>query len=768
MSTTEERRNEIRFELLRSVLQNYWSLPFTTPILGAAIALSVPSAQADIVIWAWWTGLLLLETEYVIWQNRFSKHEQRASDYEHWTRTCAIRFWIRNGAWMLILPLFWQAGHTLQNLTLLFLLVLQVMVSAMTTFASRSLFFASTIPPVMLGTFFGVTSGSPLLIAIGICFPASFGFLAHIARLNRLNAEETLALRFNNVDLIRDLASARDISESARLDAEQASIEMGRREEYFRALVENAFDAIIVTDSRGTISYASPSMRGMGYAPEDLLGKRIFDAIKTKQEQEIRKQLATIDSDHPHIGRMEASAKDAEGNERWLEVSVTKLKNEHVAGFIVNLHDITERKRTETELRTHSLVLEALAAGEPLRDIMDLLARGAQEVNPHARAAVFMLDASMNLTEFAAPDFPAEFKERSQSIWNSRTTHVMETGIARAERVVILDCQTGKYSAETLAINRAYNIKTVWLQPIISRKGQPLGGFIMYSDVQREPSEWEIASLISSAHLAGIAIERRRAEQELLRATETAEMASRAKSKFLANMSHELRTPLNAIIGFSEIMREGLFGPLGSSRYTEYARDIQTSGTHLLSVIDDILDISKIEAGRYTLEEQNMDMSAILDWSIDMVKPRIDEKKLKVSLNTPDELPRLHADQRAMRQVLLNLVTNALKFTPEGGQIAVDVALLPGGELSIAIKDTGIGIPASKLTEVLEPFGQVDDPIARQHGGTGLGLPITKHLVEMHGGTFTLESELGQGTTATIILPVTRLRWPVSEDKGVG
>jgi signal transduction histidine kinase len=225
-------------------------------------------------------------------------------------------------------------------------------------------------------------------------------------------------------------------------------------------------------------------------------------------------------------------------------------------------------------------------------------------------------------------------------------------------------------------------------------------------------------------------------------------------------MSHELRTPLNAIIGFSDIMKSELFGELGSPRYSEYAKDINDSGAHLLNVIDDILDISKIEAGRYPLEESNIELGEIMRWSIEIVRPRTAEKNITVTLDLSDNLPLVYADMRAIRQIMLNLLSNAAKFTPEGGLIAVAAHHQANGTLSLSVTDNGIGIPPDKLETVLEPFGQVDDSSARLHSGTGLGLSITKSLAELHDGTFGLESVFGEGTTARMTLPAGRLRTP--------
>jgi PAS domain S-box-containing protein len=251
--------------------------------------------------------------------------------------------------------------------------------------------------------------------------------------------------------------------------------------------------------------------------------------------------------------------------------------------------------------------------------------------------------------------------------------------------------------------------------------------------------------------------QRKRFEADLRRAKEEAELASRTKTEFLANMSHELRTPLNAVIGFAEIMQSEAFGPLGNPHYKEYAADIRDSGQHLLNLINDLLDISKIEFGKVELAEETVDLTTILDSCMRLMRDRADQAAIELTAHTPPNLPYLHADRRRLKQILLNLMSNAVKFTLAGGQVAVRVTLPKDGGLRIAVSDTGIGIAPHDLAKALQPFGQIDSRMTRKYQGTGLGLPLTKSMIEMHGGSLQLESAVGRGTTVSLWLPPARL-----------
>jgi two-component system cell cycle sensor histidine kinase PleC len=236
-----------------------------------------------------------------------------------------------------------------------------------------------------------------------------------------------------------------------------------------------------------------------------------------------------------------------------------------------------------------------------------------------------------------------------------------------------------------------------------------------------------------------------------------AEAANIAKSRFLATMSHELRTPLNAILGFSEVMSAEILGPMNNSSYKDYAGNIHESGQHLLNLINEVLDLSRIEAGRYELHEQSIRLGDIAADCYRLLKLRAESKRLKVVVNVEAGLQHIWVDERAVRQICLNLLSNALKFTPVGGQIIIRVASSESGGQQLSVKDNGPGIPKDEMPKVMLAFGQGSLSHQTAEGGTGLGLPIVQSLVELHGGKFELKSELRRGTEALVLFPATRV-----------
>jgi two-component system cell cycle sensor histidine kinase PleC len=241
---------------------------------------------------------------------------------------------------------------------------------------------------------------------------------------------------------------------------------------------------------------------------------------------------------------------------------------------------------------------------------------------------------------------------------------------------------------------------------------------------------------------------------DALRKRFEAEAANASKTAFLANMSHELRTPLNAILGFSEIIAQECFGPVGNARYKDYAGDIHSSGAHLLSLINDLLDIAKIEAGRMDIAPNPLDAARVFDIALKLVGSKAREKGQELSITVTSSAPPLYADERALKQILINLVSNAVKFTPEGGHIEVVGGAARDGGFQIMVRDNGPGIPRDKIDKIFTPFSQVDNRYDRQAGGTGLGLALVRGLAELHGGRAWLESEFGRGCSVFVNLPV--------------
>ena len=287
--------------------------------------------------------------------------------------------------------------------------------------------------------------------------------------------------------------------------------------------------------------------------------------------------------------------------------------------------------------------------------------------------------------------------------------------------------------------------------PLTTSSGHAMGTLCVIDDVPRELEPGQLDSLRALARMVV-------AQLELRQARDIAQEADRNKMIFLANMSHEIRTPLNAILGLSELMAAQAFGPLGDDHYLEYAGDINASGEHLLELMNDILDLSRIEADELRLDESEVDLVELVGAVVRMLGTKAGDKEVGVAQEFAHALPTVLVDERRLRQVVLNLVTNAIKFTPRGGSVVIAATPRPSdGSIELSVTDTGVGMTASDIETALTAFGQIVDNDVTTELGTGLGLPISKRLVEGHQGTLEIASEQGVGTTVTVRLPAARV-----------
>ena len=327
---------------------------------------------------------------------------------------------------------------------------------------------------------------------------------------------------------------------------------------------------------------------------------------------------------------------------------------------------------------------------------------------------------------------------------------------ARKITTTMLDTQNNQLTADVAKRNSGFE-RTFWFVFVLLAALTLLIGFsaaialLNYRAGQKDISDIQLLTEQLRAEKARLL----QTVEELHLARMSADNANRAKSEFLASMSHELRTPLNAILGFSEIIKDEIFGPMGQPQYVDYANDVHKSGQHLLDLINDVLDLSKIQAGKVELREEAVDLSSLLLDSISLTRERALKGGVSLGFDKRSSGPVVMADRRLLKQILLNLLSNAIKFTPPGGTITAKVVVGAEG-IGFSIQDTGIGMDKDDIVKAMSPYGQVDSQLSRKHQGTGLGLPISQSLAQLHGGNLIIDSVPGRGTTITLLLPDTR------------
>jgi PAS domain S-box-containing protein len=490
-----------------------------------------------------------------------------------------------------------------------------------------------------------------------------------------------------------------------------------------RAL-EQSPASIVITTPDGAIEYVNPGfVKTTGYRFEEVVGRNprlLKSGLTAPEEYSAIWQVIS----NGGIWRGELLNRRYDGSLYWVAASISPVRDETGATthYFAVEEDITELKALQHRLgRTEERY------------------RGASEAS---RDGLFILDAVRDGAG-VVDDFRFAEANAAGCVMLGR----------RRDEVV------GRLLSEILPFAREKGFFDKYRQVFLHR--EVLDEQFEVEDVSVLPV-WIHHTVVPLAD--GIAItsrnisELKRYEAALMAARAGAEEANAAKSVFLATMSHELRTPLNAILGFSELIRDEVFGPVGTPRYVEYAADIHASGRHLLDLITAILDLSKIEAGKLEIELNPIDLVPLLGQCVGLVRTRAEKQGLRLVEDFAQNLPTLWADARAVRQIMLNLLSNAVKFTPRGGTITLHLVAADPDWVDISVSDTGIGIPDDQLDRVMKPFEQLDNRYTRGAGGTGLGLALVKALTELHGGSVTLISKVKQGTTVIVRLPRYGLR----------
>jgi signal transduction histidine kinase len=404
-------------------------------------------------------------------------------------------------------------------------------------------------------------------------------------------------------------------------------------------------------------------------------------------------------------------------------------------------------------------LLTIIARGATLHETLNALCQEYETLVPGSLCSLMLPDPAdpRMLRAVSGPNLPKDYLTAIDGHPHGPRAGSCGSAFSLRQRIIAEDVETDPHWADYRDFARSFGLRSCWSTPILTEgDGPPLGVFGIYRLVPHAPASWEQFVADHFVAVAAIAIQRDHTESALRQAKFEADRANAAKSAFLANMSHELRTPLNAVLGFAELISLETLGPLVPSAYRNYADHILASGRYLLALIDDILDVARIESGRVTLAEETVELRPLVDDCIAILRQGAQPSYEAAVQNAVATGVRLSADRRSLTQILLNLIDNALKFTPVGGTVHIETLLHEDG-LTLLVRDTGIGIPADRLSELGLPFVQVATALSRTHKGSGLGLFIAKSLTALHGGTLSMNSTMGKGTTVRVDLPQNRL-----------
>jgi len=517
-------------------------------------------------------------------------------------------------------------------------------------------------------------------------------------------------------------------------------------EERFKAVVHHSPTKIHIKDAEGRYMLVNRQAEKLfGVTEEQVRGKTTRDIFPPEMAASFRSHDKAV-LEHRRAFEEEEQFVQEDGVHTFLTVKFPIFNAEgEVAAVGAIGTDITERKQNEAALvKANEQLKEEVQVRKEIQEMLVRVRRQNELILNSAGEGIYGLDLEGRITFINAAG-------AKMTGWESEDlAGISPKGFPHDQA---FDGSPGSPTRPSDAAPVADGAVHQADEAIAWRKD----GTCFPVEYTSTPLRNEDGELVGSVVVFRDITDRKRAEEVRLAAKEQAEYANRAKSEFLANMSHELRTPLNAIIGFSDIMHREMFGALGNPGYKEYARDIHDSGEHLLSLINDILDLSKVEAGKFDLHDEDLDVATMVRNAIRLVKGRAAAAQVDLDLEMAEDVPLLRGDQRAIKQILLNLLSNAVKFTEPGGRVTVREEVMSDGRFLLAVSDTGIGISAEDIPVALSPFGQVESSLTRKHQGTGLGLPLVKSLTEAHGGTIEIESAPNIGTTVKVFMPAGRV-----------
>jgi len=532
-----------------------------------------------------------------------------------------------------------------------------------------------------------------------------------------------------------------------------------------KAIPEHAAEGIFTSDEKGLIETFNPMAERMfGYEADEVIGKNLEILMSKgdagKHGGYIKNYLKSGKGKILGVRERQLQGRRKDGALVPLELNVAEVLFGGERKFIGTMRDITERKKAEEEARR-------AAASQTM---LQAVAQAANEAHPFNVAMQAGLAAVCGYTGwpvghvyipsdddpdmlvpsdvwFVAEPEPEPEPERFEPFRAITATTTFARGKGLPGRVF----ESGKpfWISELVEdeefprakLSSEIGLKSGFAFPVLVR-GEVAAVMEFYSDEPQILDEDLLKNMSLVGDQIGPVIERNWAFDQLADALKKTKLTNRAKTDFLANMSHELRTPLNSIIGFSEVVLKEVFGPIGNARYADYMADIHSSGRHLLALINDILDVSKVEVDSMELVEENLDVEEVIWGVVRVTKGRTKESGLDLSVSVERLFPRIKADSIRIKQILLYLLSNAVKFTPEGGTVTVGAEMETDGRLAIFVTDTGIGISEGELKKVLQPFVQASSGLDRRHEGTGLGLYLVKMLIEKHGGAMAIESSL--------------------------